>query len=172
MTKRDSGKAVRSNKPIQATTHELLWGRAGFLVRRLHQIHVTMFLEECASETVTPVQFGVLTVLSDGAKLDQATLGMEVGIDRTNIGDVVSRLEKRGLVKRQTDPADRRVRLVSIKPKGRALVGQLVDKVEKAQARLIERLSAEEREAFLRLLRKLVEANNEQGRTVLRASAE
>ena len=29
--------------------------RPGFLIRRLHQIHVALFMEECAAESITPM---------------------------------------------------------------------------------------------------------------------
>ena len=46
----------------------------GFLIRRLHQIHVAIFLEECAAFNITPVQFSLLKALSAGTEMDQATI--------------------------------------------------------------------------------------------------
>ena len=40
-----------------------LWQRPGYLIRRLHQIHVAMFIEECAAFNITPVQYAVMTAL-------------------------------------------------------------------------------------------------------------
>ncbi len=62
---------------------ELLFARPGFLVRRLHQIHYALFFEECKSQNVTPVQYGILTAVSVLPDLDQTSLGQEVGLDRT-----------------------------------------------------------------------------------------
>ncbi len=70
---------------------ELLFARPGFLVRRLHQIHVAMFFEECKSQNVTPVQYAILTAVSVLPDLDQTSLGQEVGLDRTTTADVVKR---------------------------------------------------------------------------------
>src|ERR1700704_5815821 len=42
----------------------------GFLIRRLHQIHVAIFLEECAAFNITPVQFSLLKTLSAGTEMD------------------------------------------------------------------------------------------------------
>ena len=36
--------------------------RPGFLVRRLHQIHLALFAEECAGLDITPVQYSIMTV--------------------------------------------------------------------------------------------------------------
>src|SRR5262245_10804198 len=74
-----------------------LWARPGYLLRRLHQIHYALFFEECAGFDITPVQYGLLTTLSLNPDLDQNSLARELGIDRTNVADVLSRLARRGL---------------------------------------------------------------------------
>jgi len=51
-----------------------LWGRPGYLLRRLHQIHYALFFEECAGFDITPVQYGLLTTLSLNPDLDQNRL--------------------------------------------------------------------------------------------------
>ena len=48
----------------EAEIEARLWDRPGFLIRRLHQIHVALFLEECRGFDVTPVQYAVLTALA------------------------------------------------------------------------------------------------------------
>jgi len=72
-----------------------LWGRPGYLLRRLHQIHYALFFEECAGFDITPVQYGLLTTLSLNPNLDQNSLARELGIDRTNVADVLNRLGRR-----------------------------------------------------------------------------
>ena len=62
---------------------ELLFARPGFLIRRLHQIHVAMFMEEFKSTNITPVQYGLMTAMAALPGLDQTSLGQEVGLDRT-----------------------------------------------------------------------------------------
>ena len=68
-----------------------LWARPGYLLRRLHQIHYALFFEECARFDITPVQYGLLTTLSLNPDLDQNSLARELGIDRTNVADVLNR---------------------------------------------------------------------------------
>src|SRR5262249_47942464 len=81
-----------------------LWGRPGYLLRRLHQIHYALFFEECAGFDITPVQYGLLTTLSLNPDLDQNSLARELGIDRTNVADVLNRLARRGLLERRRSP--------------------------------------------------------------------
>jgi DNA-binding MarR family transcriptional regulator len=145
-----------------------LWDRPGFLVRRLHQIHVAIFLDECAEGNVTPVQFGLLSVLLQEPGCDQITLAEKLGIDRTNIADVISRLERRGWLSRKVNTKDRRVRVVSLTAKGKMFVGRTHAKMQRAQERLLSPLSASDRVLFVDLLRRLVAANNVLGRAKLR----
>ena len=79
-----------------------LWGRPGYLLRRLHQIHYALFFEECAGFDITPVQYGLLTTLSLNPNLDQNSLARELGIDRTNVADVLNRLARRSLTPKPT----------------------------------------------------------------------
>ncbi len=127
-----------------------------------------MFLQECAAENVTPVQFGLLSAVLDEPGCDQVTLAEKVGIDRTNIADVIRRLERRGLVKRVVNASDRRMRAVSLTEEGRSFVNRTHGRMQRAQERLLSPLGEKEREQFLTLLQRLVAANNAFGRAKLR----
>lgn len=172
--KRQSGQepAVEASD-IHMTTvdpaKELLFARPGFLVRRLHQIHVAMFFEECKSQNVTPVQYAILTAVSVLPDLDQTSLGQEVGLDRTTTADVVKRLEDRGLVERRPNPSDKRTRHVRLTAEGQTVVDSLRGDMARAQERLLAPLRPAERTMLMDLMKILVEANNQYSRTVLRA---
>ena len=142
--------------------------RPGFLIRRLHQIHVAMFLEEFKSENITPVQYGLLTAVAALPDLDQTALGQEVGLDRTTTADVVKRLEERGLLLRNPNPLDRRTRHVRLTEAGMTLVHALEGDMTRAQERLLQPLRPAEKAILMDLMRRLVEANNQYSRTILR----
>jgi DNA-binding MarR family transcriptional regulator len=146
------------------TNFEDLADRPGHLIRRLHQIHVALFLDECSDDNLTPVQFGVLTVASDGQIYDQVTIAERIGVDRNNAADVIRRLAKRGLLERPDNPADKRTKLAKITPAGRALVEKVQPSMIKAQRRLIDPFSEEEYQQFKRLARKLIDANDHSSR--------
>lgn len=136
-----------------------LWSRPGYLVRLLHQINYAVWSEELGHAKVTPVQYAVLTALSIRGEQDQTTLADDVGIDRTNVAEVLSRLESRKLVRRKENPADRRARLASLTTKGRALTEQLAPAMQRSQDRLLAALSRKEREHFMATLVRLIESN-------------
>jgi DNA-binding MarR family transcriptional regulator len=145
-----------------------LWSRPGYLIRRLHQIHCALFLEECKDSRLTPVQYGLLTALAFRGELDQGSLAEELGLDRTTAAEVLSRLEKRGLVKRKPNPRDRRAKLTKITPRGRTLTAAMFSGMQRAQDRMCAPLTQKERDMFMATLARLIEANNEYGRGALR----
>jgi DNA-binding MarR family transcriptional regulator len=142
--------------------------RPGFLIRRLHQIHIALFVEECARFAITPVQYSVMTALEREGPLDQISLGREVGIDRANATDVIRRLEGRGVLRRAAGASDSRLKICSLTPAGRRLATRMRPAVERVHRRTIAALPPRERAAFLASLVRLVEDNNDLGRTKLR----
>lgn len=145
--------------------------KPGHLIRRCQQIAVSMFLEECSAWDITPVQYAILSALEDYRAVEQIRLAGLVAIDRSTIGSVLGRLEGRGLVVRRPDPADARVRLVSLTRRGQALLAAMEVAVDRAQRRITAPLDATERRLFMGFLRRLADANNEISRAPSRMSA-
>ncbi len=158
-------------RQLSRTARELrlpLWSRPGYLIRRLHQIHLALFLDECKASRLTPVQYGLLTALSLRGELDQISLAEELGLDRTTAAEVLGRLEARGLVSRKANPRDRRAKLARITKRGRALTASMFHSMQRAQDRLCAPLTQKERDVFMATLVRLIEANNGYGRGALR----
>ena len=145
-----------------------LWERPGFLIRRLHQIHVALFLEECRDFDVTPVQYALMTTLLVEPGLDQISLARDAGVDRTNVADVLQRLEQRGIVQRRASERDRRVKLAYLTQSGKTLTRRMEDAVLRAQDRLVAPLNETDRTRLNRLLTELVTANNDLSRAPIR----
>ncbi len=161
-----------AKKPPAFREHTSVWNRPGFLVRRLHQIHVAIFLEEMAEDNITPIQYGVLSALADLPGLDQLSLAAEIGIDRANVADVLTRLEGRGLVVRTVSEEDNRRKFCAPTEQGLAFVRKYHGNMQRAQDSLLRPLKLAERTEFMRLLRRIVEAGTDLGRAPLRPSAQ
>ncbi|GAA5129438.1 MarR family winged helix-turn-helix transcriptional regulator [Alloalcanivorax gelatiniphagus] len=157
-----------SSQPASATSRSSLLDRPGFLIRRLHQIHCSLFLEETRRFNITPVQYSLLTALAERGELDQVGLATEIGLERTSVAEVIQRLEARGLVSRRRSESDRRVKRVRLERKGRALVKRVDEAAQRAHDRTIEALPEPERAALLSQLVRLVEANNDKGQAPFR----
>src|SRR5690625_7565391 len=100
--------------------------------------------------------------------MDQSSISYELVIERTTTDDVLRRLEQKKLVERQVNPNDKRSRQVYITTYGIELMKRLAPHMNSAQERLLAPLVPEEKERFMELLTKVVEGNNESGRTILR----
>ena len=144
----------------------------GHLLRRCHQISVALFLDECDGLDLTPLQFAVLHTLAGEGPLDQATLGGMTALDRTTVAVVIGRLEARQLLRRSPSARDRRAKIVSVTERGRHLLAQALPAVARAQSRTTAPLDAAETAEFLRLLRKLADANNACSRAPMRRRRE
>lgn len=147
---------------------DVLNTRPGFLIRRLHQIHLALFAEECEPYGVTPVQFSILTVTAATPGIEQGELAQQIGVDRTTLANVLARLETRALLTRAVAASDRRVKLVTLTATGRRILKTMQGAAERAHARTIEALPPDQRAAFMAALTALVSAGNGHGRAPLR----
>lgn len=136
----------------------------GHYIRRLHQIAVAIFLQETEAHGLTPVQYAALSKVGLTPGVDQRTLARSIGLDTSTTAGVIDRLETRGLMQRTASPEDRRVRLLSLTEEGQKVLQAVEPDMLKAQQRILKPLPAAERDEFMRMLRKLVTANNELSR--------
>jgi MarR family transcriptional regulator, lower aerobic nicotinate degradation pathway regulator len=130
--------------------------RPGFLLRRLHQIHISLFMEACAEFRITPLQYSVLSILAASGPTDQTKLSAAVALDRTTTTGIVKRLHARGLMRRVTSEKDRRAQLCSLTTAGRTLLVRMESSARKAHWDTLAPLSRNERTTLLRLLVRLV----------------
>ncbi|WP_411722578.1 MarR family winged helix-turn-helix transcriptional regulator, partial [Mycetocola sp.] len=126
----------------------------GFLIRRAQQSHVAAW-QHCVSADVSSVQFGVLRILAAFPRSTQHDLCRQLDLDRSTVADVVARLERRGLIARARDVADRRRNRLELTELGREQLDSLVPRVEEMDALLTKRLSTKQ-VATLRELLNLV----------------
>lgn len=152
----------------QKPARTMLFRRPGFLVRRLHQIYVAIYFQNCDRFGTTPVQSSVMQVLLSHPGMDQIALAGEIGIDRTTASSVLSRLEARGIVRREADPDDRRTKRAFLTATGKTMLHDMQASIDAAHKELVKPLEPADRERFLEQLLCLVQANNDKGRSLLR----
>ncbi|MDD2704494.1 MAG: MarR family transcriptional regulator [Acidocella sp.] len=140
----------------------------GFLIRRLHQIHLALFAEECSGFEVTPVQYSIMSVIGEQPGMDQSKISTEIGVDRATLASVVARLEANGFLRRIVSRLDRRQKLLTLTARGKTMLIKMQEPVQRAHMRTVAPLPPEERELFLTLLTQLVGGGNDYGRAKLR----
>jgi DNA-binding MarR family transcriptional regulator len=134
--------------------------KPGHLIRRAQQIAVAIFIEECAAFDLTPVQYAAMVAICENPGIDATRLSAVIALDRSTIGNVLERLEARGLIIRYASPEDKRIKLLKITAQGRTIVKRSTAAVERAQERILAPLQPKDRRTLLDLLSQLVELNN------------
>ena len=110
---------------------------------------------EVQAAGLTGSQFGALEALLHLGPLCQRDLGEKLLKSTGNITMVVDNLEKRGLVRRERDPDDRRYVTVYLTDAGRELIEEIFPRHAAAIAEQFRLLSPTEQEELGRLCRKL-----------------
>ncbi|MFD3508760.1 MarR family winged helix-turn-helix transcriptional regulator [Nocardia sp. NPDC058666] len=108
------------------------------------------FTTAAASENLTASQGKTLTVLRRGPVAMRA-LAHTLACDASNITGIINRLEKRDLVRRETNPTDRRVTNLVITTEGERVVDAIRAKMRVTQDGL-DRLSNQDRDRLRALL--------------------
>lgn len=116
-------------------------------------------------------------VRAAGISLDRALFPLLVGVERlgpiglvdlaeragrdyTTVSRQVSRLEALGLVKREENSVDRRVRKVAITPQGKVMTNRVDAARERLGRAIFDSWEPQDVEALIRLMRKFADALN------------
>ncbi|MCV2865620.1 MarR family winged helix-turn-helix transcriptional regulator [Albidovulum sediminicola] len=128
--------------------------QVGYILRLASQRHASLFLARFGSD-LTPTQFAAMARLGEIGQCSQNELGRQTAMDVATIKGVVDRLRAKGLVSQMSDPADKRRSLLSLSPRGAAMLADLHAKGNTVTEDTLDPLDVAEREVFLSLLRKL-----------------
>ncbi len=126
----------------------LVLSRAANAVSAVADRHIESF-GFCASD------FGILECLLHKGALPVNTIGKKILLTSGSITSAVDRLERKKLVARQFDPADRRARIVDLTADGRKLIEKAFREHEREIELAMAVLSSAERKTLIGLLRKL-----------------
>lgn len=118
------------------------------------------FRKRLATLGITPNQFTLLRWLEedDGGGVRQAEICARMASDPNTIAALVERMQSDGLIKRKTDPRDRRARLISLTPKGRRIYAKARPIAVELQEEVLEVIPAGERERLLEQIEILADA--------------
>ncbi len=102
-------------------------------------------------------EWRLVMVLGSLGRSTVLELAEQTAMDRGGTSRAVARLEGRDIVRRETDPADRRKSLIVLTDRGWELSERIARFAELREERLLESLTAVERRQLRRLLSLLVE---------------
>jgi DNA-binding MarR family transcriptional regulator len=156
-------RADTGRPPAVAENADPLWhGIPTAIARRFHQMCAARTSEVVGEFDLTPLQYGVMVHLSQipaNGGIEQNVLADRVKVDRNTASLVVEQLVKMGVVARQVDEADRRVRLVSLTSKGRKLHARLRPALVALNEDILSPITFRERKLLMELLIRVIEEN-------------
>lgn len=128
---------------------ESIRSRLSYLLAKTHQRQLDLFVAHTRSLSVSGREYVMLLALEAHNGLWQSDIAELLSIDRTTVTYLVDALEKRGWLRRERDPADRRAHVIrltqagidalaEIGPAARASTDELLaplDETEQAQLR-------------------------------------
>ena len=122
------------------------------LVRAAHALESR--LEEALEQVgLSLAKFGALShLVKEGEPLSLSECAMKMTCVRSNVTQLVDRLEADGLVRRVEDPEDRRAVRAVVTPHGKERYAAGARQVEKVQAEFAKTISGTDRNALERVL--------------------
>jgi len=159
--------ASTSGYCLPKTTLDDLYRRPGFMIRRAHQIAVSLFLEETGALGITNRQYGILLALGHRPGIDQISVARLLGLDRSTTGMVIKTLETAGLIARTVGPRDRRRSSLALTRAGERMLDRLAEPARRAKTHVLSCFTPAERAQFLALLEKFIAKHNDTTRVPL-----
>jgi DNA-binding MarR family transcriptional regulator len=153
---------MKKSKHDQAKPQTVLEESPSHLLHRVLQIALDIYNEETGEGALSQRQYAVLSALDGGEGLSQTDLVKATGIDRSTLAELVSRMLAKELVARERSATDARANLVQLAPAGRAALQEMQPRVVAADEKILSLLSPPKRDSFVKLLRKVVTAREDQ----------
>lgn len=131
-----------------------LRNKAFHLLRQLFQQHTACWQHTLPD--LTKPQYAVMRAIAERPGIEQVNL-MEAAVStKATLAEMLSRMEKRGLVRRENDPLDKRRRFVYLTAEGEALLASAMLLGNSVDDEFLGRLNAQERALFTQLVRKMM----------------
>ena len=152
----DPTEAFESGTPERAAIdYGPLNRRLGYVLRRAQIAVFRDFFAEFEAFDIRPGQYSILTVIESNPGLKQSAVSEALGIKRANFVAMIDELERRGLVRRDAAPNDRRSHALVLTPAGEGLVRKLHATADRHDQRFAEVLGADALRCLFEGLRKL-----------------
>lgn len=127
-----------------------------FLISSAHNREEALFRELLTPWDITPTQTGVLAAVREGAKTPKQ-IAEALRLEGPTVSGVLDRMEKKGLLTRSVNPADRREVQVSLTEAGLSLARPVDEAARETEARLLRDYTPAEIDAFKRILREMLD---------------
>lgn len=134
-------------------------------VRELFQIFVRRFgllnagcCDSCCGQDISLVQSYILFEVNRQNSPSMQQVAEALGIDITTFSRQIKTLEKKGLIRKEQDPSDRRINILKLTPEGEMLERQIDARMKKFIEKILSQFTEFEREMVIKSIRMLNKA--------------
>ena len=99
-----------------------------------------------------PRHSAALSLLRERGPMSVGRIASELGLTLATVSGIITDAERAGFVERSPDPGDRRRTIVSLVSTQRAAVNSWIDGASAPMRRVLDRLSPDERESFVKAM--------------------
>jgi DNA-binding MarR family transcriptional regulator len=104
---------------------------------------------------LTSIQAMTLLLLDEQRPRPMKSFCLLYHCDASNVTGIVDGLEKKGLVSRQNDPNDRRIKVIQLEAAGKRLQQDIIQRLSTDNGFLFDPLTADETQQFIRIVEKI-----------------
>ncbi|MBX7267194.1 winged helix-turn-helix transcriptional regulator [Micromonospora sp. Llam7] len=133
----------------------VLGGDLSFLLARANALTLAAANAALAAHGLKARSYSVLALAAEDAHPTQRELAEFLRLDPSQVVALIDDLERRGLVERRTDPADRRANVLVATDAGRALFARAQESARAVELGLLAAVTPADHERLAQLLRLL-----------------
>lgn len=126
------------------------------LLRRAHFFAEARFAKTMSRDGLTSRQLALMVAVDQNPGASQNAIGDIIALDRNSVSELVLRMVKKRLLKRETSQKDKRSFVLKLTEKGREIVADAALNNPDYQADLTANLSDEETRQLIEYLRRMV----------------
>ncbi|MFW2003761.1 MarR family winged helix-turn-helix transcriptional regulator [Acinetobacter baumannii] len=104
---------------------------------------------------ISVTEWRIVSLLAVEQPIVAKRIAEAIGLDKATVSRSINRLEKEGYLYLNIDENDRRANFIELSAKGISLYNQVIDIALDREQKMLEPLTAEETEHFIRILNKL-----------------
>lgn len=147
--------ATRPAPAANAIDYGPLENWVGFRLRMAQSASFQAFARLTHDVAIRPGRFATLMLIGRNPGISQTALSQANGRDKSTLTPVLNDLVKRGLVRREVTPDDRRTYQLALTPAGKRLLERLSACAVRHDRNLDRIIGKRDRERFLSILRKI-----------------
>jgi MarR family transcriptional regulator, transcriptional regulator for hemolysin len=129
----------------------------GHLINRASRLHIRRSEGRFHALGLAVAQMPVLGALKDGASLPQKELARFAQIEQPTMAQLLTRMERDGLIQRTPDPGDKRSSLISLTPLAKKKLPAVRRLLLECNAEALRGFTDREIKTLSRLLRRVVQ---------------